>query len=144
MDKIRLYHYSNVDFKGKIEPRFFGVNHYTKNSVKEAVINRSFFYIGRGKEAFLQGCKFCYIAEIEKSKIYDLVEDKKGLKDKFCFNDLLIYVKNLGYYGISGNNGFKVICLFKGINYIDKKQVADYPLKSAKVLKRGQKCIKQK
>ena len=120
--KIKIYHYSNQDFKGKIEPGYFGLNHYTKESARESDVDRSFFYIGKGREYFLQGAKFCYIAEIEQAKIYDLIKDKKNLKT-IClnFSDILKKVKNLGYYGIKGNNGFDVICLFKPIKYIDKR-----------------------
>jgi len=119
--KIQIYHYSNRDFKGKIEPKYFGLNYYTKESARESDLNRSFFYIGKGKEYFLSGTKFCYIAEVEPGKIYNLEKDLKGLKDKFNFNDLLKQVKKLGYMGISGDNGFPVVCLFRAIKYIDKR-----------------------
>ena len=120
--KIKLYHYSNQDFKGKIEPGYFGKNHYTKESIRESNLARSFFYIGKGKENFLAGAKYVYIAEIEPGKIYDFEKDPKNLKDSGKnFNEILVYVKKLGYFGISGNNGFKVVCLFRDIKYIDKK-----------------------
>jgi hypothetical protein len=121
---IKLLHYSNKDFKGYIKPSFFGANNYTNNSARLSGVNRSFFYIGKGREYFLQGAKFCYIADIEKHKIYDLIKDKKNLKT-IClnFSDILKKVKNLGYYGIKGNNGFDVICLFKPIKYIDKRAI---------------------
>ena len=118
---IKLYHYSNQDFKGYVKPSFFGANSYTQNSVYESEIDRSFFYIGRGKEYFLNGTKFCYIVKIAKSKIYDLEKDIKKFKDKYCFNDILLNIKRLGYYGVKGNNGFDVVCLFKSIKYIDKR-----------------------
>jgi hypothetical protein len=121
MNKIKLYHYSNQDFKGYIKPDFFGLNYYTKESSRESDLSRSFFYIGKGKENFLSGAKFCYIAEINPGQVYDLEKDPKCLKDSGRnFNEILIYVKKLGYIGISGNNGFKVVCLFKKIKYIDK------------------------
>jgi hypothetical protein len=119
---IKLYHYSNQDFKGYIDPVFFGKNQYTRESVKESDLSRSFFYIGKGKEDFLSGAKFCYIAEIEPGKIYDFEKDPKNFKNSGKnFNEILVYVKKLGYFGISGNNGFKVVCLFRAIKYIDKK-----------------------
>jgi len=122
MNNIKLYHYSNQDFKGYIKPGFFGLNHYSRESVKESGLNRAFFYIGKGKEDFLSGAKFCYIAEIEPGKIYDFEKDPKNLKDSGKnFNEILVYVKKLGYFGISGNNGFRVVCLFRDIKYIDKK-----------------------
>jgi len=123
MNKLTIYHYSSRDFKGKIDPKYFGLNSYTRESVKEAEIDRAFFYVGRGREIFLSGAKFCYIAEIEPGKIYDLEKDPKNFKEKFTFNEILTKIKNLGFYGISGNNGFKVICLFKVIKYIDKRRI---------------------
>ena len=122
MNNLKLYHYSNQDFKGKIEPSFFGLNSYSKSSYRDSDIDRSFFYIGKGKEYFLNGTKFCYIVEIEQSKIYDLTKDIKNFKT-ICkdFTDILSTVKKLGYYGIKGNNGFDVVCLFKAIKYIDKR-----------------------
>jgi hypothetical protein len=121
MDKIKLKHYSNGDFKGYIKPDFFGLNSYTSNSARDSSIKRSFFYIGKGREYYLNGARFLYIAEIEKSKIYDLIKDDKGFLNKYTFNETLQRVKFLGYYGVSGNNGYAVVCLFKAIKYIDKK-----------------------
>ena len=122
MKNLKIYHYSNQDFKGKIEPSYFGLNSYSKSSYRDSDIDRSFFYIGKGKEYFLNGTKFCYIVEIEQSKIYDLTKDIKNFK-AICkdFTDILSTVKKLGYYGIKGNNGFDVVCLFKAIKYIDKR-----------------------
>ena len=120
--KIKIYHYSNQDFKGYIKPGYFGLNHYSRESVKESGLNRAFFYIGKGKEDFLSGAKFLYIAEIESAKIYDFDRDIKDFKNSGKnFNEILLYVKKLGYFGISGNNGFRVVCLFRDIKYIDKK-----------------------
>lgn len=120
--KIEIYHYSSRDFKGYIEPKFFGLNYYTRESSRESELSRSFFYIGKGKENFLSGAKFCYIAEIDPARIYDFDRDIKDLKNSGKnFNEILLYVKKLGFFGISGNNGFKVLCLFKKIKYINKR-----------------------
>ena len=121
MNKLILKHYSDVDFKGYIKVDFFGLNSYTSNSARDSGIKRSFFYIGKGKEWYLNGARFLYITEIEKSKIYDLTKDSKGFLNKYTFNETLQRVKFLGYYGVSGNNGYDVVCLFKAIKYIDKK-----------------------
>ncbi len=40
---IKLYHYSNNDFKGYIKPSFFGLNSYTNNSKKISGFKRIFF-----------------------------------------------------------------------------------------------------
>ena len=106
-----------------MNPVYFGLNDYSKESIRESSISRAFFYVGKGKESFLSDSKFCYIAEIESSKIYDLEKDPGNLKNSGKnFNEILIYIKKLGYIGISGNNGFKVVCLFKKIKYTDKKE----------------------
>jgi hypothetical protein len=124
---LTLYHYSNKDFKGYIKPSFFGANNYTNNSARLSGVNRSFFYITKGKEHFFEGVKFCYIAEIEKHKIYDIIKDPKKLikfsLEKGLQNDIFSICKNLGYAGVKGNNGFDVVCLFKPIKYIDKRVI---------------------
>lgn len=121
---INLKHYSNIDFKGYIKPSFLGKNGYSQESLRESDVNRSFFYIGKGKEYFLNGSKFCYTAKIESSKIYDLIKDNKNLK-AICknFNAILRRIKFLGYRGVKGNNGFDVVCLFYPVKYINKRVI---------------------
>jgi hypothetical protein len=93
---LKLYHYSNTDFKGYIRPDFFGLNSYTKNSAKESGVKRSFFYIGRGREYFFQGVKFCYITEIDPAKVYDIDKDKKKLVKKLVFGqDIFEVIKKV-------------------------------------------------
>jgi hypothetical protein len=118
---MKIYHYSNQDFKGYIDPGYFGRNGYTRESTRESDLSRSFYYIGRGREVFLSGARFCYIAEIEPGRIYDLEKDPANLKANLDFNGILHRVKFLGFWGISGNNGFKVVCLFRKIKYLDKR-----------------------
>ena len=119
-----ISHYSDKNFKGKIEPKYFGSNSYTQNSVKEASIARSFFYIGRGREYFLNGAKYRYTAEIDNHKIYNLEIDNKNLK-AICknFEDILKRVKFLGYRGIRGNNGYDIVCLFYPLKYTNKRVI---------------------
>ena len=116
-----IYHYSNKNFKGAIKPSFFGLNYYSKQSSRESSIDRSFFYIGKGKESFFDGVKYKYTATIEAHKIYNLEKDIKNLKEKLSFNDILKHVKKLGYIGLSGNNGYNVVCLFYPVKYINKE-----------------------
>jgi len=35
---IKLYHYSQEDFKGYVKPAFFGLNNYSKNSQRARAI----------------------------------------------------------------------------------------------------------
>lgn len=119
---LKIYHYSDKDFKGYIKPSFFGLNEYSKNSQRISDIKRSFFYLGKGKEYFLNGSKFCYIAEIAKSKLFDLTDySEKNYKKIRGYPDIYKRIKFLGYEGVRGNNGFDVVCLFKPIKYIDKR-----------------------
>lgn len=122
---IKLYHYSNKDFKGYIKPSFFGQNDYTQNSAQLSDVNRSFFYLSsKGREIYFQGAKFCYIAEIEKHRLYDLNKDKLKLYELFDSADKLIKkIKFYGFEGFYSNNGDNVVCLFKPIKYIDKKVI---------------------
>jgi len=122
MDKIKLYHYSNVDFKDKIKISFFGANTYTRHSRNLSIIKRSHFYLDRDKkEYFFNGVKFLYITEINKNKLYNLNTD--DLKCNGNFNnvtDFYKFLKDKGYYGIIGNNSYNVAILFKDIKITDK------------------------
>jgi hypothetical protein len=124
---IKLYHYSNQDFKGYISPDFFGKNSYTDFSVKISSVNRSYFYMKKsGKEIYFNNCNFLYVAEIDKNKLFDI--KRNSLFESFDnggwdFEKRLKKIKKLGYIGVIGDNGFKVVCLFKKIKYIDKKTI---------------------
>ena len=122
MDKIILYHYSNVDFKDKIKISFFGANTYTRHSRNLSIIKRSHFYLDRDKkEYFFNGVKFLYIVEINKNKLYNLNTD--DLKCNSNFNDVTDFYKFLkkqGYSGIIGYNGYNVVILFKNIKITNK------------------------
>ncbi len=121
---IKLYHYSNNDFKGYIKPSFFGLNSYTNNSKKISGFKRIFFYLTDNPQEYIfKGSKYLYTALIDKDKIYDIIEDKLKLQD-VCLNftDILTKVKLLGYKGILGtvNSKYNIISLFYDIKIIEK------------------------
>ena len=108
-----IYHYSDKDFNGKIKPRFFGLNGYTKNSEKSSGIKRAYFYLDRaGREYYFEGVRFLYIARVSRARLYDLNKDILRVADNKRIKDLFSYIKRLGYIGVIGNNGFKAGVIF--------------------------------
>jgi len=107
MDKIKLYHYSNSNFKGYVKPSFFGLNSYSYNSVKLSGVKRSYFYLEpKIKEYYLQGSKFLYITEIDKNKLYNLDSNK------IISDDIYTEAKKQGYIGIYNK---EQVVLFKAV-----------------------------
>lgn len=125
MNKLKLYHYSNADFKGKIEPKYFGINSYTVNSARLCGFKRSYFYIEPSKkEVFFNGVKFLYIAEVNINKLYNLNIDKLKLwannSNEANLYNIFKILRKKGYIGIIGNNGLKIAGLFKAIKIKQK------------------------
>jgi hypothetical protein len=111
MTKIKLYHYSQEDFKGHIEPRFFGLNNYSRNSERLSGVKRAYFYLNRaGREYYFNGAKYCYIAEVKPSRLYDINKDPLKLAGRG--KDIFAEVKKRGYIGLIGNNGFRAGAVF--------------------------------
>ena len=80
---IRLYHYSQADFKDKIKVKFYGFNYFTTNDKNLTDIKRAFYYTKPEPEHLLKGSKFLYIVDYPKFRLYDITKDLKGyLKDK--------------------------------------------------------------
>ena len=123
MDKIKLYHYTNADIKDKIKIKYFGLNTYTSNS--QSKINRIYFYLNDNtREFFLQGVKYKYVIEIDKNKLYNLEADILNIKNKYSnIDNLFIDIKNRGYAGIIGNNGYDICILFNNVKIKYKIEV---------------------
>ena len=119
-DNLKIYHYSNKNFNDKIKVEYFGYNAYSFNDTKYS-IKRSFFYTEKKiAEYHLKDSKYCYITEIEKTKLYNLKEDKENLKSKFIdITELLNYLK-VKYLGIIYNVGFNIVSLFYDIKFSKK------------------------
>jgi hypothetical protein len=121
MTKIKLYHYSNRDFEGYIDPAFFGYNSYSGNSKRLSEVKRSYFYLEPSqREYYLRGAKFLYITEISQRQLYNLNKDKLSIGNK---SSQYIYrnIKRRGYRGLIGNNGYKCGVLFYRIKIKTKK-----------------------
>lgn len=124
MNKIKLYHYSNKDFKGYIKPDFFGLNNYTSASKDLSGYKRIYFYVDdKSKEYFFNGSKFLYIAEIKQNKIYDLKIDVLKCIGYFdSISEFISYIKSKGFSGFKDFNGRQdVICLFKAVKIKQRK-----------------------
>ena len=120
--QMKLYHYSNKELN-TISVKFFGANSYTFNDKKASDILRSFFYLEQEpKEYHLKNSKYCYIVDIEPSKLYDLKEDKDGLKVKYKgnINGLLEYIRN-NFLGCIYNVGFDIVILFEDMGAVEIK-----------------------
>jgi len=100
---IKLYHYSNKDFKGYIKPSFFGLNNYSRNSERLSGVERSYYYTNQaGREYYFNRANYCYIAEIKEGLLYNL--DKDPLKLAGRVKDIYSAVKSRDYKGIISGN----------------------------------------
>jgi hypothetical protein len=103
---LKIYHYSNVNFKGYIKPSYFGLNKYTHNSQVLSNIKRIYFYSTPGiKEVHLQYSKYLYIAKINKEKLYNIDSNK------IISSDIYKAVKEAGYIGLY--NSEQVVLFYK-------------------------------
>jgi hypothetical protein len=122
---IKLYHYSSQDFKGYIEPGFFGANSYSNNSARLSGVKRSYFYLDRaGREYYFEGARYCYIAEIKESRLYNLNIDPLKLAGR-NIRDIFAYIKRLGYKGLIGSNGYKDGVIFYPIKIKQRKTLTE-------------------
>ena len=109
---IKIYHYSQADFKGYIDPAYFGASSYSGYSKRISGVKRIYFYLdGTGREYYFEGARYLYTAEISRGRLYDLNKDILGV-DKKRIKDIYTYIKRLGYRGLIGSNGFKCVVLF--------------------------------
>jgi len=120
---VKIYHYSNSDFKGYIDPGFFGANSYTRNSGRISGVKRLYFYLDKNsKEYYFNGCRFLYIASIDKNKLYDIDKDNLKLAGR-NIGDIFVYIKQLGYKGLIGSNGYKAGIIFYPIKIKQRKDL---------------------
>lgn len=112
---IKLYHYSDIDFKGYIKPDFFGSNSYTGNSRRISEVKRAYFYLGPNRrEYYLNGAKYLYIAKIKNfDKLYNIF----SYKIKCNYQDIYEQAKKQGYKGIYDKSQ---VILFEAVKIIKK------------------------
>jgi hypothetical protein len=111
---LKLYHYSNKNFKGFIKPGYIGENTYTRNDSNISGLARAFYYTRPGAvEYLLKGSKYLYITEVKPGDIYDLTEDKRGylIKSRGDIDKVLRIIKR-NYKGVIYSVGYKVVNLF--------------------------------
>ena len=117
---ITLYHYSQADIKGYIKVKFYGLNYYTNNDKNITDIKRAFYYTKPEPEALLRNCKFLYIKEYPKSRLYNITDDVEGyLKDKTISKALYLIKKR--YNGVIykiGKN--EIVNLFYDVKFTKK------------------------
>ena len=122
-NKIKLYHYSNKNFRGYIKTNFFGENNFTSYSKKLSNIRRSYFYTSLNKrECYFMVVKFLYIVEVDKNKLYNLNDDTLNIGNKSS-QYIFKTIKDKGYRGIIGNNGIECVVLFYDIKIKNRKVI---------------------
>lgn len=125
-----LYHYTDLNIN-ILKVEYFGKNAYTKNDLKYPQ-KRIFFYDSKyPKEYHLNGCKYCYIVNVNENDIYNLDNDILDLKTKFNYDidDILDYISK-NYLGCKYTTSFLCYCIFKDIiplkkyEYINQEYIA--------------------
>ena len=125
-NKIKLYHYSNINIPDKIKIEKFGHNSFTRNDIRACNIKRAFYYIGKSKiEHMLKYSKYLYIVEVNKNKLYNLDIDKSKLKNKFTRKnldivDILKMVKYIKKRYVGAIYNKNVVSIFKDLQYTKK------------------------
>ena len=119
MKKIKLYHYSNKKIDN-ISVDKFGDNYFTLRDSQASDIKRAFYYLeNKPIEYRFKDCRYTYIIEVSKNKLYDLKIDKNNLKYKYQDNidGLLRYIKQK-YQGCIYNVGYDIAILFDSVKPI--------------------------
>ena len=116
-----LYHFSQNDFD-VIKPDFFGENSFTKNE-RKFPLKRFFCYTtSKPAEKCFSFARYRYSLKIAENKIYNLDNDKLGLKEKFNFDvDKILAFTAKNFYGIKYNTSFLTYVIFKPCK-INKKE----------------------
>lgn len=126
MQKIKLYHYSDIKIKKYVKVNHFGKNAYTDNDVNASDIKRAFYYIDSNIEQRFKNCQFIYIVNVKRALLYDLRQDEKGLINKYRYKgleavnitELLKIIKKQGFKGVIYNIGkINIVNLFINIRY---------------------------
>jgi hypothetical protein len=123
MNKIKLYHYSNIDIRDYIKPDFYGLNYFTSNDKAITNVKRAFYYTKPEPEHLLRGSKFLYTILYSKFRLYDISADLKGyLKDK-TISEALHKIKQ-DYNGIIYRIGnIEIVNLFYRARFIKKERL---------------------
>lgn len=118
---MKLYHFSNNEIIGKLKTKHFGNNAYTQRDKDICNIKRIYFYtLKTPAEHCFKPCKYLYIAEVGKDKIYDLRADSERLCVKYNGDIVKIvqWVRKRGYIGLLYNIGYNVITVFENVDIV--------------------------
>jgi hypothetical protein len=115
---IKLYHFTNTSKLKYITPKYFGQNCYTQNDVIACKVKRSFFYtVPSICESSLYDAKFCYTAQVESKKLYNIQLDAKGYIKKYNTITEALQVIRRRYTGIIYQyNGYDIVSLFYSVS----------------------------
>ena len=126
---VNLYRYSRIphgdvfliDPKATVSSR----NSYSRRDYNASNVPRTFFYLDIDQKESIIG-NILYVAQIEADRIYNLIKDPLGLKEKATFNGVLNFETLLDlakkesdkgtFDGIYYNPGFHVVNLFVPIS----------------------------
>lgn len=118
---IKLYHYSNNDFKGYIKTSFYGQNYFTSNDKNITEVKRVFYYTKPEPEHLLKGSQYLYIAEIKPEVLYNISQDTKGYLKSQSIGEAVRRIKRQ-YKGIIYNIGnLEIVNLFYDVKIKDRK-----------------------
>lgn len=125
MKTIKLYHFSNSDFSDKIRVNNYGQNYWTQNDVNGTNVKRSFFYLeDKALEYRFRGAKYCYITQVQKERLYDLREDKRGYISLYGNNiTKLLWKIKQNYNGIIyRSGGIDIVNMFYDTTIVERRE----------------------
>ena len=118
---MRLYHFSNSDFK-VLKPDFFGQNAFTKNDARFSLPRFFCYDTTKPIEHCFKASNFRYVIRIKDKFIYNLDNDVLGLKARFNFNiDKILAFVSKRYHAIQYTTSFKTYAIFKAYKVFTKE-----------------------
>jgi len=103
---MTVYHFSNYKFE-KFDLSKFGENCFTRKDRTILDTPRIYFYKDPSKRELFIGSKYCYVCEVDESKVY---KEKELFKRYEVLHDAIEAILNEGYEGIEYGN---VVVLFR-------------------------------
>ena len=120
-EKMRLYHFSDTDFK-ILKPDFFGKNSFSKNESKFSLPRFFCYDTARPQEYIFKASNFRYTIRIKDKYIYNLDNDVLGLKARFNYDiDKILAFVSKRYHAIEYTTSFKTFAIFKAYKIFTKE-----------------------
>ena len=118
---MRLYHFSNSDFK-VLKPDFFGQNSYTQNDARYSLPRVFCYDTSKPQEYCFKASNFRYTIKIKDKLIYNLDNDVLGLKERFNFDiDKILSFVSKRYHAIKYTTSFKTWAIFRPYRVFTKE-----------------------